>query len=438
MESRSLLYGSTTSVNLETGGKPKTGHQGTSSTLSTLFNFLSLTIGTGLLSLPGAAGDGGWAAVGVIIAVAVVANHTAKLLILCLDAVEDPQERTYMGVGRAVFGWWGGVVVGVLQMVLLAGACVVYLVLLSNFLGTILWCTNPHYYIIGFTAFLIPASWLRTLSEVAIVSYAGLSASILTWIIVVWYGMDRGIKDPVAGDRELVIVANGASTFNLIGFAFSGHSTLPTIYETMATPKQANLMLNIGFSFIAFVYATTTASAYFGYGPDIGGPNNNVFYSLPTVWPVEMAGGALAAHLCCAFLLPFNPVALQLEHMIYGPAADGHPGAPQLVRRIPVRTILVLCIGAVALAVPYFGQLVSLFGAFSVMSMVFVFPPIFFYRLYPERRNGPYTVVLAIIVLLGVAGTVIGLIYAVDGLVSAIREGGDVYRHFFSHKCALN
>merc|ERR1712107_144113 len=135
METRSLLYGSTTSVNLEIGGKLDQGHKGTSSTLSTLFNFLSLTIGTGLLSLPGAAGDGGWAAVGVIIAVAVVANHTAKLLILCLDAVEDPQERTYMGRGRAAFGRWGGIVVGVLQMVLLAGACVVYLVLLSNFLG---------------------------------------------------------------------------------------------------------------------------------------------------------------------------------------------------------------------------------------------------------------------------------------------------------------
>ena len=411
-------------------------HAGTCSTAGAVTNFLSSTVGTGLLSLPSAARDGGWVAAFSVVMVAVVANFTAKLLRACMDAA-GKDGTSYVGVGRAAFGRGGAAVVAVLQMALLFGVCTVLLILFGNLMAEQADCVSPHIFVGALGVIMIPGSWLRSLSEVAALSYVGLATSLLTWGIVCGYGISEGVSGPSAGHKD-AIVDNWANAFNTVMFAFGGHSVLPTVYESMATPSRFNVMVNISFSVIAFLYVTILLAAYWGYGDAVGGPNDDVFWSLPTTPAVRLAAAALAAHLACAFLIPLNPISLLAESIVYGESPDGLPGAHTLIRRIPIRTLLVASAVVVAYSVPYFGAMVGLCAAISVMAMVFIFPPLFFFKLCPERVTPGTAAVLVATIALGVAGTVIGLIYAISGLVDAIDAGGDVYKGFFSRKCPLN
>ncbi|KNC53953.1 uncharacterized protein AMSG_12277 [Thecamonas trahens ATCC 50062] len=447
------------------GHKNRDGGEGTSSTTGAIFNFLSTTISTGLLSLPGAGRDGGWVAIVMIVGVALVANHTAQLLVACLDAISprraddvvlftshdsvvhvesggtvpaDNHEISYAAIGRAAYGTPGAVVVGVLQIALLFGACTIFLVLFGNLMSELFDCVSPHIFIIGLVVFMIPLSWLRSLSEVALLSYGGLAASMLTWAIICGYGISDGIQKPVAGGRPILVLANGPVAFNTVVFAFAGHSVLPSIYSSMARPQTLARALNYAFTVIAIVYSTITACGYWAYGSKVGGPSNDIFWNMPTTIFTRIAASALSAHLACAYLVPFNPVAHALERVILPASPDGLPGGWLLRQRMVIRTPLVVASAVVAVSVPFFGELVSLFAAFSVMAMVFTLPPIFFAKLYPERVSRSYAVVLIAIVSLGLIGTGLGLTYASANLVKALRDGGNPFANFLARDCRLN
>lgn len=66
---------------------------------------------------------------------------------------------------------------------------------------------------------------------------------------------------------------------------------------------------------------------------------------------------------------------------------------------------------------PFFGDFMSLLGAFSNCALVFIFPVIFYFKLTGIRGKPWYEYVLGVLTLLmGIVGLIFGTISAIEAL----------------------
>src|SRR6185437_3239866 len=96
-----------------------------------IFTFVCTTVGAGVLvrcsrflcasrlsmqALPRGLGLVGWCGLILVVLIAVIANHTGKLLIKCLHAVPGKRLRSYEEIGFEAMGERGRKIVSVFQL----------------------------------------------------------------------------------------------------------------------------------------------------------------------------------------------------------------------------------------------------------------------------------------------------------------------------------
>jgi len=84
--------------------------------------------------------------------------------------------------------------------------------------------------------------------------------------------------------------------------------------------------------------------------------------------------------------------------------------------------------------VPYFGDVLSLISALTLMAAAFIFPTLFYFTLSKKYSFDIPTyelIFMAIIFLLGFVGAVIGLYYSIKQLADDIQAGGNPFDGFF-------
>ncbi|KAF9210847.1 hypothetical protein BGZ59_008853, partial [Podila verticillata] len=90
--------------------------------------------------------------------------------------------------------------------------------------------------------------------------------------------------------------------------------------------------------------------------------------------------------------------------------------------RAIIRTLSMILVATIALFFPYFGQMMSLLGALSDGMLTFVFPVVFYIKLFGIKKVGKLELLaMAFIVVIGVAGSAIGTVDAVKELAKAYR-----------------
>ncbi|KAG0307840.1 hypothetical protein BGZ97_000266, partial [Linnemannia gamsii] len=90
------------------------------------------------------------------------------------------------------------------------------------------------------------------------------------------------------------------------------------------------------------------------------------------------------------------------------------------VYRAIIRTLSMILVATIALFFPYFEEMMSLLGALSDGMLTFVLPIIFYLKLYGIKKVGKIElVIMVLIIIIGIAGSVIGTIDAVKGLARA-------------------
>ncbi|MBA0740206.1 hypothetical protein Gogos_013425, partial [Gossypium gossypioides] len=135
-----------------------------------LVNGINVLTGIGLLTTPYAVKEGGWLSPTLLLIFGVIACYTGILLKRCLES--SPGLQTYPDIGQAAFGITGRLVI--------AAACVEYVIIMSENLSTIFPNTsiqfggiylNAHqiFAIIGILI-VLPTVWLRDLSLLSYLS----------------------------------------------------------------------------------------------------------------------------------------------------------------------------------------------------------------------------------------------------------------------------
>jgi len=197
--------------------------------------------------------------------------------------------------------------------------------------------------------------------------------------------------------------------------------------------------MDLAFLALTALYVPMMVVAYGVYGNSVASP---VLNSLPT----HGSNGVMTAilqlsimvHVIMAFPILQHVVIDQLEVALglkvafdKGDKLLGSRNVGTTVRRLAIRTLLWGACTLMAYFVPYFGDFMTLVGAFCVVSMVYFFPCAIAIKLHLDqnrvrgvwntRNDYLWIAGLTVIMLLAVVGAGIGVVQAVKALAADFK-----------------
>ena len=246
-------------------------------------------VGTGLLQLPKGAAQSGWIGVGMLGVMGVMATYTARIIPLSLDIIrkrrpllDDPNTapaQTYGDIGEAAFGPRGRWFVTAQQHIAQVRAppappasatrtvptpdgrsraqtmvaCIQHLLAaftLHELLeGSLPWLSYPVMVLV-ISIVLWFHCFLKTLGDVAVLSYFNISISVALLLVVIYEALSHPPAEPA---HTTLLVPNALSVgyaFASFGFSYGIHPVLPALYHSMRKPQQYGPMIYTTFALI--------------------------------------------------------------------------------------------------------------------------------------------------------------------------------------------
>ncbi|CAB3398185.1 unnamed protein product [Caenorhabditis bovis] len=165
-------------------------------------------------------------------------------------------------------------------------------------------------------------------------------------------------------------------------FSVGGHSAFPTIQHDMKDPKQFTYSTFLAFSIMAVMYIPVCIMGFITYGNSL---RDSIIPSIQTVWIQQAINILITIHCILTLTIVFNPLNQEIEDIFHNISEFG-------IKRVIVRTGIMVAVVFVAESVPTFGPLLDLVGG-STLTLTSVILPCLFY-LYlaaykeKERRTG--------------------------------------------------
>ena len=365
---------------------------GTSSTAQAMANSVNILLGVGLLSVPYALKQGGWAGLGVLGLLGLVTNYTGKALIRVqargsLAEASDADARSarrpltsYEDVGEAAFGAGGRAFITAVLYTELVGTCALFFILEGDHLsllfdGTKYLTHSSHWWQCAAASVMIPTLWLTDLSSLSYVGALGAVASVSLVGLVAFQltSVDGFPLDAVPPGLETTALLHFSTlpvSFGLLAFVFAGHAVFPAIYASMAEPEEYEPMLDKTYQIVGLTCAVIGAAGYAMYGDAV---KDEVTLNLPAGLASTAALALIAVNPLSKFALTMDPVARGLEQTLFSREKDGKSVRSPLRARA-LRTALGLSALATAAKVPFFAVVMSLLGSFLTLTVSVIFP----------------------------------------------------------------
>uniref|UniRef100_F6VBX7 Amino acid transporter transmembrane domain-containing protein n=1 Tax=Ciona intestinalis TaxID=7719 RepID=F6VBX7_CIOIN len=340
--------------------------------------------GSGILALPKAMVDAGWAGIGLLIICGLISAFTGSILGKCWTIlrmrypeyedqyIPDP----YPTIGFRAAGRVGRFATRFCIIATLYGGATVYLLLIAGNISNLIESLghveiHACYWILIITAVLIPFTWLGTPKDF--------------WQAAIMAAVTTGIGGLLATIALIVMIPTTPpathsnptfnSFFNAFGtilFAFGGASVFPTIQVDMKQPDMFPKSVVIGIISVLATYLPICVAGLVVLGDNM--THDNILDELAKTWLLYSVIILITSHLLMAFLIVVNPINQDLEGFFN--IADKFS-----IKRCIVRTSVMLSMLFVALSVPHFGVILSLVGGTTVTATNFIFPPLFYLML---------------------------------------------------------
>ena len=364
---------------------------GTSSTAQAMANSVNILLGVGLLSVPYALKQGGWAGLGVLGLLGVVTNYTGKALIRVqargslMDANAKGGRRpltSYEDIGEAAFGAGGRAFITTVLYTELLGTCALFFILEGDHLsllfdGTKYLTHSSQWWQCASASVMIPTLWLADLSSLSYVGALGAVASVslvgvVAFQLVAVDGFPFDAMPPGSETTALAHVSTLPVSFGLLAFVFAGHAVFPAIYASMAEPEEYEPMLDRTYVIVGVMCAVIGTAGYAMYGDAV---KDEVTLNLPAGAASTAALGLIAVNPFSKFALTMDPVARGLERILTEKDGDLEDNASRsLLKARALRTALGLGALATAAKVPFFAVVMSLIGSFLTLTVSVIFP----------------------------------------------------------------
>ncbi|KAB1670482.1 hypothetical protein ES319_1Z160900v1 [Gossypium barbadense] len=364
----------------------------------TCFNGLNALSGVGILSIPYALASGGWLSLVLLFAIATAAFYAGLLIQRCMDA--DPRIRTYPDIGERAFGNKGRVIATVVMYIELYLVATVAGVTVGGQKG----------FIIIVALIILPTVWLDNLSLLSYVSASGVLASAVILGSVIWTGAFEGIGFQHKG--TLINWGGIPTAVSLYAFCYCSHPVFPTLYTSMKKRHQFSNVLVLCFVLCTICYTSMAIFGYLMFGSDV---QSQITLNLPT----DKLSARVAIYT--TLVNPISKYALMVTPIVNATKAWIRYPCDKRVVNLFVGTTLVISTLLVALAVPFFGSLMSLVGAFLSITASVMLPCIFYLKISGtyQRFNGEF-IAVSLIILMSVAVAIFGTYTSVLDMIGKL------------------
>ncbi|KAF1800172.1 transmembrane amino acid transporter protein-domain-containing protein [Mucor lusitanicus] len=389
------------------------------SSFTAFFSVVCVVAGTGALGLPYALAQGGWIGLFILCLSWILSVYTGVLLIRSMYYDGKTRLSSYQEVATAAFGAFGGWIAFFFTAITLVGVPVLYLLLsglnLHNVAkGSSAELTFPIWVIICTCIVAIPFLFFRSMKEMTFLSIFGMLSTVVVILIVLGVAVKEA-PDHVDSHHDGVIWNMFPIALSSISFSFGGNPVYPHVEQSMRNRRDWNKVITAGLTFCVLLYFLAAVPGYYVYGSDSKSP---IYESLSDTnkGPKFASIIIITIHLILTTPILLTSFALDVEKMLkINP--EHRSFFVEWTLRFMFRGALIVVIAVIAIFVPFFGDFMSLLGAFSNCALVFIFPVVFYYKLTGVKGKPWYEYILAFLtLLLGVVGLIFGTISAIEAL----------------------
>uniref|UniRef100_A0A1I8A1A1 Aa_trans domain-containing protein n=1 Tax=Steinernema glaseri TaxID=37863 RepID=A0A1I8A1A1_9BILA len=150
-------------------------------------------------------------------------------------------------------------------------------------------------------------------------------------------------------------------------FSFGGHVVFPTIQHDMKKPTHFTRSVILAFIIVSAFYIPITALGFITYGDSL---EESIINSIQLGWVQKFANLFIAIHCFLTLTIIVNPLNQELEDLFNIPHHFG-------IKRLTVRTVLLIAVLFSALSVPTFGPILNLIGGSAVALTSAIMPCLF-------------------------------------------------------------
>ncbi|XP_070031641.1 amino acid transporter AVT1I-like [Nicotiana tomentosiformis] len=353
--------------------QPEKPSRGTSF-FRTCFNGVNALSGVGILSVPYALSEGGWLCLMILFLVAIVCCYTGFLLQRCMSV--SLTIKTYPGIGEFAFGNKGRAVISIFMYLELYLVVVEFLILEgenlqklfpnANFCVGSLKIVGREVFVFLVALIILPPTWLKSLGLVAYVFAGGVLASIILVGAMFW-----------AGEVD-------------------------------------NIFLLLFFILSTITYGSMATMGYLMYGENL---MSQVTLNLPTrKISLKIAIYTTLINPITKYTLVVSPIATVIE--------DTFSFRKSKPMSYFIKTVLVISTIIVALAVPYFGYVMTFIGAFLGVSVSILFPCLCYLKIKkPYSRNfGIEVIFIGMILILGTCVSICETYISLKNIMKHVQQ----------------
>ncbi|KAF8697170.1 hypothetical protein HU200_036168 [Digitaria exilis] len=330
---------------------------------------------------------GGWSSLAIFLAIAIICCYTGILLQRCMDA--SPLVTTYPDIGALAFGRRGRLAVTIFMYLELFLVAATTSTSSSRPPGS----TAKQGFVLAATLAVLPTTWFSSLGVLAYVAAAGALATVVLVASVMWVAVFDGVG---FHERERLVHWAGLPAAVLficflvstLSYGFMGIIGYLMYGDALMSQVTLNLPSGKVSSKIA-IYTTLV--------------NPLTKYAL-VVTPIVRAGSII-----CGVLV------------LSRPCPSPRPSRSRVLC-VLLRTAIVVATAVVALAVPFFVDVVALTGALLSCTATMLLPSLCFLRV--RAKVGPKKLWMETVACVGIV--VVGLTESVGvlGLLVAYVPGG--------------
>ncbi|KAG7175970.1 Amino acid transporter AVT1D-like [Homarus americanus] len=262
---------------LERSGQHGRAENGLGVLLASFF-LVAQVAGLGVLALPWAIAQTGWAGVGVLAVSCIIVAYAACRLGVCWVILEErwPEyqracRKPYPAMAFRTLGMFGWYLVNVIQCVTLFGVSTVTILLSAELVESVLQPLVPSLtvctWVVAVGCVLVPLSWLGSPKEFWHVSVLALVATVAAVLVVVAKVLlETPEYKPTHATPTFSSFFLG---FGTIMFSYGGAITFPTIQNDMADRSKFPYAVVIAFATLIVMYVPLAVLGYMEFGNQV-------------------------------------------------------------------------------------------------------------------------------------------------------------------------
>jgi len=412
-----------------------------------LFNMINSLLGVGILGTPYIFKSTGWiGGFAVTLIFALIAWRTATLVGRELNGDSRPvwmfDGNTYKSTGstnahqirrmykpltsfpdiaRTAFGPKINITLSSFLYFELFSCLCIFFISLGDHLNTLFPSISKQKLMV-YSAFalLVPTTLLRTPRLLSYLSAVGIASTVVVVLSVfagVFYfgSIAEEISETMHQDNTseeyytLWNISGLPIGFGIIGFTFSGHALVPSIFTAMDRPQDFEKLINMSFVVCVVCCLIVALSGYYIFGSTV---DDQITVSLE-----KASGGdnsAISAVTWLMILTSFSkftltscPISLGLEELI-APYVTSEKYMEYVSSLVKVG-LIAMSLG-VAIFVPSFGFLCSLLGLICAMTVSVIFPAASHLKMFGTKLSSFEKTIDWIIIIFGIITAVAGTI----------------------------